>query len=131
MNSVYVFIAEVSLSLALSVLVLARLQKLLRRVGNEVCERGGFATEFWLAYLQLMMIIAPTLLVAWFSHAGQHYIEVEQLKSSVFVVLIGQFVGLALVGRTGWKAVRPEPATAPTPLPVKPLVMPSTMSEAA
>ena len=129
MNSVYVFVAEVSLSLALSVLILARLQTLLRRVGNEVCERGGFATEFWLAYLQLMMVIAPALLVAWFSRAGQHYLEVEQLKSSVFVVLIGQFVGLALVGRTVWKAVRPEPAKAPAP--IRPLAMPTTMSEAA
>ena len=131
MNSLYVFAAEISLSLALSVLILARLQALLRRVGNEVCERGGFATEFWLAYLQLMMVIAPALLVAWFSRAGQNYIEVEQLKSSVFVVLIGQFVGLALVGRTVWKAIRPEPASAPAPVPMKPVALPTTMSEAA
>jgi hypothetical protein len=123
MNSVYVFVAEMSLSLALSVFVLARLQTLLRRVGNEVCERGGFATEFWLAYLQLMLVIAPALLVAWFSRAGQHYVEVEQLKSSVFVVLIGQFVGLALVGRAVWKSiVRPEPEKPAAPVTTPKLV---------
>ena len=103
MDPVTVFFAEVSCCLALSVLVMLRLQRLLRHVGTEVCEKGGAATEFWLAYTQLMMVIAPVLLVAWFSRAGQHHDVVSQLKSSVALVLIGQFNGLALVGRTVWK----------------------------
>ena len=117
MDAITVFVAEVLFCLALSALILLRLHRLLRGVGAEVCERGGAATEFWLAYTQLMLVISPALLVAWFSRAGQHVIAVEQLKSSLSLVLIGQFIGLALVGRSVWKSIaRPEPATPVTPL---------------
>jgi len=105
MDPVLVFLCELAASLALSVVVLLRLQRLLRHVGTEVCERGGAATEFWLAYTQLMMVIAPLLLVSWFSRAGTHYSPAQQLSSSFSLVLIGQFIGLALVGRTVWKSI--------------------------
>ena len=77
------------------------------------------ATGFWLAYTQLMMFIAPVLMVAWFSRAGQNAAVVEQLKSSLGVVLAGQFIGLALVGRAVWKSiVRPAPVPRPAVAPV-------------
>jgi hypothetical protein len=116
MDAIIVFVAEVLFCLSLSALILFRLHRLLRGVGTEVCERGGAATEFWLAYTQLMMIIAPALLVAWFSRAGHHVFMVEQLKSSLSLVLIGQFIGLALVGRSVWKSIpRPAPEKPATP----------------
>src|SRR4029077_10195730 len=92
-------------------LILARLQRLLRRIGDEVCEQGGGATEFWVAFTQLMMVIAPLLLIAIFSHAGRTLSPVEQMQSSLAVVLSGQVAGLVLVGRAVWKSfVRPAPA---------------------
>ncbi len=113
MNAVTVFFCEVAACVAISAFILFRLQRLLRELGTAVCEQGGGATEFWLAYTQLMMLVAPVLLVAWFSHAGQHATMVAQLKSSFGVVLTGQFIGLALVGRAVWKSiVRPA---APVP----------------
>ena len=117
MDPVIVFVAEVLFCLSLSALILFRLHRLLRGVGTEVCERGKAATEFWLAYTHLMMIVAPALLVAWFSRAGHHVFVVEQLKSSLSLVLIGQFIGLALVGRSVWKSIprpKPEKPAAPT-----------------
>lgn len=104
MHPVAVFALEEAACLAVSVLILARLQHLLRRLGTQ-CEKGGASTEFWVAYTQLMMIVAPMLLVAWWSHAGWNSSEVEQLKSSLSVVLAGQFLGLALVGRAVWKVI--------------------------
>ena len=110
MNAVTVFAAELVLTVVVSTAILIRLHALLRRLGHEACEEGGGATEFWLAYTQLMMIVAPVLLVAWFSHAGQHAAIVEQLKSSIGIVLCGQFIGLVLVGRAVWKTIVREPA---------------------
>src|SRR5690242_19178015 len=98
MDAIHVFFAEIAVSLGVSALILLRLQRLLRRIGRETCEQGGSATEFWVAYTQLMMLIAPLLMVAWFSRTQAGPL-VEQLRSSLGVVLSGQFIGLALVGR--------------------------------
>ena len=119
MNPVTVFFAEVAASVVISLFILIRLQRLLRGLGAQVCEQGGGATEFWLAYTQLMMLVAPVLLIAWFSQAGTYGTLVAQLKSSFGVVLSGQFIGLALVGRAVWKSiVRPTPAAPREPVPI-------------
>jgi hypothetical protein len=113
-TSVLVFLCEVAACVSVSLLILARLQRMLRRVGN-ACEQGGASTEFWVAYTQLMMIVAPVLLVAFFSKAGTSYLSaVDQLKSSFSVVLWGQFLGLILVGRAVWNMIKaPAPLVAP------------------
>ena len=113
MNAVTVFFVEVLVCAAISAVILFRLQKLLRRIGTEVCEQGGGSTEFWVAYTQLMMFVAPMLLVAWQSRAGTHELVVEQLKSSLTLVLTGQFIGLVLVGRAVWKTIVREAPPAP------------------
>ena len=110
MNAVNVFFAEVAASIVISTLILVRLQHLLRSIGDQ-CEQGGGSTEFWIAYTQLMMLVAPVLLISWFSQAGAYPTLVAQLKHSFGVVLTGQFIGLALVGRAVWNTlVRPTPA---------------------
>jgi hypothetical protein len=105
MHGTVIFAVEVLGSLALSALVLARLQARLQRVGPEVCGRPGGA-EFWITYTQLMMFIAPLMLIAFFSRAGNvaTFGAVDQLKSSLFLLTAGQFAGLALIGRAVWKA---------------------------
>ena len=116
MNGIFVFLAEVAASVAISTLVLMRLQHLLRGLGAQVCEQGGGATEFWVAYVQIMMLVAPVLLIAYFSQAGSYGTSVAQFKASFGVVLTGQFIGLALVGRAVWKLiVRPAPEAPPAP----------------
>jgi len=112
-SPIHMFLAEIAISLAVSVVILVRLQRLLRRIGDETCERGSGATEFWIAYTQLMMLIAPLLVVAWLSRAGHDAALVEQLKSSLGVVLSGQFLGLALVGRAVWKSIVRSATPAP------------------
>ncbi len=119
MDSVTVFLCQIAVSIAVSLAILARLQRLLRRIGDEVCEQGGGSTEFWVAYTQLMMVIAPLLLIALFSHAGRTLSPVEQMQSSLAVVLSGQVAGLVLVGRAVWKSiVRPAPQTPREPIPM-------------
>lgn len=114
MDPILVFGIEVLLSLGVSATILVRLQALLREIGNEVCESGNRgATEFWLAYTQLMMLIAPILLVAWFSRAGQHSLPIDQIKSSLGLILVGQFAALVLVGRAVWKSIVREPKAKP------------------
>ena len=119
MDALNVFFAEIVVCLSVSALILLRLQRLLRRIGRETCEQGGSATEFWVAYTQLMMLIAPLLMVAWLSRSGPNAALVDQLRSSLGVVLSGQFLGLALVGRAVWKSIvrpaSPPPAVTPNP----------------
>jgi len=120
-NAVTVFLAEVAASILISSLILVRLQRLLRDLGNEVCEQGGGTTDFWVAYTQVMMLVAPVLLVAWFSRAGTIGAQVVELRSSFGVVLSGQFIGLALVGRAVWKLiVRPAPEAPRAPVSILP-----------
>ena len=129
MDSVTVFLSQIAVSIAVSLLILSRLQSLLRRIGAEVCEQGGGSTEFWVAYTQLMMVIAPLLLIAIFSHAGRTLSPVEQLQSSLAVVLSGQVAGLVLVGRAVWKSiVRPAPQA---PAPREPIPMGAPLAKAA
>jgi hypothetical protein len=116
MDGMTVFTFEVLLSIAISATILVRLQSLLRRIGSETCEHGpSGGTEFWIAYTQLMMLIAPLLLVSWLSHAGHFTNLVDQLRSSLYTVLLGQFIGLALVGRAVWKTIVKPPAPSAAP----------------
>ena len=118
MNAVTVFFIEVAASIVISTLILVRLQRLLRDIGSE-CEQGGGATEFWVAYTQIMMLVAPVLLISWASQAGTYGTLVAQLKASFGIVLTGQFIGLALVGRAVWKTLVPStPAVARSPIPI-------------
>ena len=109
MNAITILSLELGVSLAVSTLILLRLQALIRRVGNEVCDRSPGATEFWIAYTQLMMLVAPLLLVSWFSQAGHYSLPVDQIKSSIAVVLCGQVLGLAFVGRAVWRSMVASP----------------------
>jgi hypothetical protein len=106
MDGMTTFGLEVLGSLALSILVLAKLQGRLQRVGAEVCGRPAGA-EFWVSYTQLMMFIAPLMLIAFFSRAGNPALagSVEQLKSSLLLLMAGQFAGLVLMGRAVWKSI--------------------------
>ena len=106
MDGITVFGMEVLASLGLSTLVLAKLQGRLQRVGADVCGRPAGA-DFWVSYTQLMMFIAPLMLIAFFSRAGNLALAgtVEQLKSSLLLLMAGQFVGLALMGRAVWKSI--------------------------
>jgi hypothetical protein len=116
MNGMNVFFAEVAASILISLFILVRLQHLLRRIGDQ-CEQGGGSTEFWVAYTQIMMLVAPVLLIAYFSQAGSYGTSVAQIKASFGVVLTGQFIGLALVGRAVWKLiVRPAAETPRAPV---------------
>ncbi|QJR16015.1 hypothetical protein [Usitatibacter palustris] len=112
MDNTLIFATEVALSLVLSIAILVRLQKLLREVGAALCEKGGIGTDFWIAYFQLMVIIAPLTIVTYFSKAGHFSALVPQMQHSLFLLLIAQFIGLALVGRAVWNAAFPK---APTP----------------
>lgn len=112
MNGMNVFFAEVAASILISLFILVRLQHLLRRIGDQ-CEQGAGSTEFWVAYTQIMMLVAPVLLIAYFSHAGAYGTPVAQIKASFGVVLTGQFIGLALVGRAVWKLIVRPAAEAP------------------
>ena len=85
-------------------------------MGTELCGRPG-AAEFWVAYTQLMMFIAPLALLAFFSRAGSTLGVTEQFKSSMLLIMIGQVAGLVLVGRAVWKTIPRDSSAASAPAP--------------
>lgn len=117
MTDLAIFAVEIALSTALSLAILWRLQGLLRDVGAALCDQGGIGADFWIAYFQLMVLIAPLMVVAYFSKAGQFFGAVHQIQHSLFLVLAAQFAGLALVGRAVWRVAFPKKIVVPPPLP--------------
>jgi len=115
MTDIAVFAAEVLGSVVLSGFIVSRLQGLLRQIGSQLCERGAGSAEFWVIYTQLMMFIAPLILVAIVSQAGAELSPVAHLRLSLLVVLSGQFFGLVLVGRTVWISLTAPPRAALAP----------------
>jgi hypothetical protein len=116
MTHLTLFATEIVLSTVLSLAILWRLQGQLRDVGRALCDQGGIGADFWIAYFQLMVLIAPQMVVAYFSRAAQFHGGVDQIQFSIFLVLAAQFAGLALVGRAVWRAANPKRVVAPAPL---------------
>ena len=114
MNAYAVFAFEIGFCLFLSLAILWRLQEQLREVSRSLCEKGGLGADFWIAYFQLMVLIAPLAIVVFFSRAGHGYAApVFMIQHSISLVLIAQFIGLALVGRAVWRAANPRKVLMP------------------
>jgi hypothetical protein len=115
MSGIALFAAEVLATVMLSWFIMSRLQGMLRQIGSQLCERGAGSAEFWVIYTQLMMFIAPLILVAVVSQAGAELSPVAHLRLSLLVVLSGQFLGLVLVGRTVWVSLTAPARAAAAP----------------
>ena len=112
MNIVLLFGLELALSLGVSIGIILLLKPYLHEVLLESCNTEKRAA-FWLMFTQLLMLIAPLLLVIFFSHIdrSENIDVVLMFKDALFRTLLGEFVGLALIGKVIWTSIsQPQPA---------------------
>lgn len=98
-NSAIIFIAELTISLGVSVAVLYLLQPVLYSLLREIC-RGETRASFWATFTRLMLLISPLLVVILFSHtmAETAVSFTHVFRDALLHALLGQFVGLLIVG---------------------------------
>ncbi len=114
MNEELVFLSEVGLAAGISLGVIAYLRGILRCMLLEICDRQPQRAEFWVRLLDMMMLIAPVILMMLFgTDQGSGF---AVLRRALLLVLIGQFISLAIVGRTIWGFLQPQWRPVPPPL---------------
>lgn len=91
---------EIATSLAVSVVVLLLLSPVLGGILCELC-RGETRAAFWNTFSRLMLLISPLLVVLFFSNSksSSTVAFAAELRDVLLHSLLGQFVGLAIIGR--------------------------------
>jgi TRAP-type uncharacterized transport system fused permease subunit len=112
MNTLILFILEIAICISISLATISLLKPLLIDVLVETCGTEKRAA-FWAMFTQLMLYLAPLLIVVYFAPTD---INTDSnlalaLKETLFRTLLGVFIALASVGQVIWKsitAVAPE-----------------------
>ena len=108
MNDLIIFLIQLFIALSMSVFIVYLLKPYLKEVLRDTCGTQHSA-EFWVRFTQLMMIIAPLVIVIFFSVVDSYQLQFAQpayiLKQTILQTLIGEFVGLILVGRIIFRAI--------------------------
>jgi hypothetical protein len=105
MSEIALFASQIALAALISLAVINYLRRILRAMLLEICDQQPQRAEFWVRLLDMMMLIAPVILVMMFWD-GQDGVAF-MLRRTLLLVLIGQFISLAVVGRTIWGFVQP------------------------
>jgi len=86
------------------------IRPLLRGILVETCGTHERA-DFWLMFTQIMLAIAPLLLVIFFSHSTDEAALLPALfiKETLFHSLVGLFIGLLLIGHVMWRSIINSP----------------------
>jgi hypothetical protein len=108
MNELIIFGVQLFITLSMSVLIVYLLSPFLKEVLKDTCGTDH-SSQFWVRFTQLMMIIAPLVIVVFFSVADAYQLRQAVpayiLKQTILQTLIGEFVGLILVGKTIYRAI--------------------------
>lgn len=111
MSPELMFVGEVLLAAGVSLAVIAYLRGILHSMLLEICDRQPQRAEFWVRLLDVMMLVAPLILTLLLGFDNGSVFAV--LRRALLLVLIGQFVSLAVVARTIWGFVQPPPLPRP------------------
>lgn len=106
MNTLALFSIEIAISLSISLAVVSLLKGLLNEVLSETCGTEKRAA-FWVMFTQLMLYLAPLLIVVYFiptDPATDKNLALA-LKDTLFYSLFGIFLGLAVIGKVIWKSI--------------------------
>ncbi|MDH5368539.1 MAG: hypothetical protein OEW99_00825 [Gammaproteobacteria bacterium] len=106
MNTLALFLIEVLICIGISFSVLYLLKPLLRQILIDTCGNQTRA-EFWVMFTQLMLFIAPLLIVIFFAPTQEvttiHVTEV--IQATLFRSLLGVFLALTMIGQVIWKSI--------------------------
>jgi hypothetical protein len=106
MNALALFSIEILICLSISLVITYRLKDLLMDVLTETCGTEKRAA-FWVFFTQLMLYLAPLLIVVYFTPSGaiSDKALLAALKDTLFYSLLGVFIGLAIIGKVIWKSI--------------------------
>ena len=109
MNTLLLFIFEISLCLGISLALIYLLKPFLRDVLTDTCGTT-IRADFWVMFTQLMLIISPLMVVAYFAptSAINQLSIVHELQQALFRILLGDFIALSAIGRVVWKSISPN-----------------------
>jgi hypothetical protein len=104
MNKELVLLISMGGSIATGTLMWWWLRDALREMLDRLCEKPG-STNFWARYTLLMLLLAPLMVVVFFSPINLQD-TTQVLRRIILAILFGHFATFALVGRSLFKAVR-------------------------
>jgi len=108
MNELIIFGIQLFITLSMSVFIVYLLKPFLEGALIDTCGTQNSAS-FWVRFTQLMMIISPLIIVIFFSITDALQLQQGQaayiLKRTILQTLIGEFVGLILVGKIIYQAI--------------------------
>ncbi len=102
MSDLLLLLLAMLLSISTSLLVIRYLKKVLAGLVNNACPQYG--GEFWLRILNLLLVMAPLLLVISFGDFEPGYSFVRAIKSVIAPILIGHSLALLVLARLVWKS---------------------------
>ena len=98
MSQITLFMIEITLSLTISGFVIYALSSALYQLILELCGTEARA-KFWIAYLNVMLVITPLLTVFFFGKSGMvTAVSYLFLKNALSCILFGMFASLAAIG---------------------------------
>ena len=115
MNDYVIFSIGLLTCLAISGVVVLVLNPLLVEILRDTCETKT-RSLFWVRFSEIMLIISPLMLVIFFTHTGEPNAPGTLIifKDTLFRSLLGEFIGLALMGQVIWRYVNNTAATTPS-----------------
>jgi len=110
MDTLTIFIIEILVCLAISLLLIYLLKPVLRQVLIETCGTNTRA-EFWVMFTQLMLIISPLLIVIYFAPTTDSVPinAAEAIQDTLFRSLLGDFIALSMIGQVIWRSIKSFP----------------------
>lgn len=97
MNTYLLLLLELLVSIGASLLVLRILTKPLIKTLGRICPDEESA-GFWLNYTQVMLVIAPLILVLLVDIFSRYSTPQDSLRMALLATLVGLLAGLRLIG---------------------------------
>ena len=106
MNDYFIFAFEILTCLGISGAVVYVLNPLLIELLSDAC-RTANRSLFWVRFADIMLIISPLMLVIFFTHTGEPNAPntLVIFKDTLFRSLLGEFIGLILMGQVIWSFI--------------------------
>jgi hypothetical protein len=106
MDTLLLFFLEITICLTISFTMIWLLRPLLTEVLTETCGTEKRAS-FWVMFTQLMLVIAPLLLVIYYAPAADitKLNLANELRLALFRTLLGDFIALCAIGKVIWKSI--------------------------
>ncbi len=115
MNDYLIFAIEILTCLSISGAVVFVLNPLLMDI---LCDFCGTKTRslFWVRFTDIMLIVSPLMLVIFFTHTGELNAPSTLIifKDTLFRSLLGEFMGLVLMGQVIWSFINSKKESHPT-----------------